>query len=319
MRIKNVFLGLTAAATGFVATVSTSSAAPFDPQQVPSGVKWVIHLDADATKQSTVGTAIIDEILSRPDAQQGLDALNAFAGFSVPKDVHGVTLYGKEFGEENNVIILHGTFDANRILGVLELSPSFASEAYGDGEVVSWEDKGKTMYGTFVTSDRVVIARTADSVKLAIDVFDKKGTAMAPLATDATAPGAGVLAYVEGSGIAELAKTRRASAVVGNAESAWIVIGEDADKKVFAKGHIESGDTKQSEKLLKAAEGIRAIVSLQASEETADEKVKLMDSLLTSLKLTPTSKGIDLAWQTPAATVVDAIKAQVLKTQSPQN
>ncbi len=241
-------------AVGFGLLANAADAAPFDPKQVPAGVKWVIHVDADATKQSTVGSAIIDEILSRPDAQQGFDALQAFAGFSVPKDVHGVTLYGKEFGEENNVIILHGTFDANRILGVLELSPSFTSEAYGDGEVVSWDDKGKTMFGTFVTGDKVVIARNADSVKQAIDVFDKKQSDHGAVGDGRDNAGCGG-AGVHRRQAASPSWPRRAGHRGWSAtRSRRGSLGEDADKKVFAKGHIESGDTQQAEKLLKAAE-----------------------------------------------------------------
>lgn len=319
MRLRNVLTGLAlTTAIGLSMATSPTLAAPFDPKQVPAEAKWVLHIDADVTKASTVGTAIIDELLSRPDAQQGLDALEALAGFNIPRDIHGVTLYGRAFGEENNVILLNGVFDVNRILGVLELSPSYSNEAYSDKEIVSWEDKGKTMFGSFATSDIIVLARSAESVKLALDVFAKKGSTMDKLADEAKLPGASVLAYVKGSGLAELAKARGASPVLAHAESAWLVVGEDDKKQMYAKGHVESPDSQQSTRLFRAAEGIRAIVALQATKENVEDDVTRLNTLLTNLTLNQTSTGVDLAWQASAETVVEAIKAQVVKTRAPR-
>ena len=312
MRTYNLIAGLTiAAATSFVA-VPNLHAAPLDPQQVPKAAQWVIHFDADQTKASTVGSAIIDEVLARPDAQQGLDMLLRLAGFSFPKDLHGVTLYGAAFGEEHNVVLVHGDFDSNRVLGVLELAPSYTNELYNGHEIVSWEDKGKTMFGSFVRKDLIAIARSADLVQRAVDVLDKKADAKGPLAENVPAKEAGVLMYVEGHSLAELAASRKASPALANAESAWVAVGESEDKQLFAKGHVESPDAHRAQRLLRAAEGIRAIVSMQAAQDGADERVQLVDELLAKLRLTQTEKGIDLAFQTPAQKVVDAIKAQVL-------
>ncbi|HEV7299318.1 MAG TPA: hypothetical protein VGN72_08135 [Tepidisphaeraceae bacterium] len=313
MRMRNLIIGLTFTGALAILGSSTTHAAPLDPQQVPKDPKWVIHFDADQTKTSTVGSAIIDEVLARPDTQQGLDMLLRLAGFSFPNDLHGVTLYGDAFGEEHNVVLVHGTFDSNRVLGVLELAPSYTNEIYGDREVVSWEDKGKTMYGSFLRNDLIAIARSADLVKRAADVLDKKAETMAPLAGAVPAKDAGVLMYVEGRGLAELAKTQQASPAMANVESAWITMGENADKQLFAKGHVEAPDAQRAQRLLRAAEGIRAIVSMKAAEADADDRLQMADELLTKLKLSQTEQGVDLSFETPAEKVVEAIKSQVLR------
>lgn len=301
-------LGLSLAACLLLGAAPTAQAAALDPQQVPKTAKWVVHLDADRAKASVVGTALIDELLGRPEAQEGLDRLLRLAGFALPKDLHGITLYGTAFGEEHNVVLVQGAFDSNRILGVLELAPSYTNESYDAKEIVSWDDKGKTMYGAFLREDLIVIARSADRVKLAVDVMEKKAPPFTAMDNAAPLGDAGVLAYMEGSGLAELAKAGQASPVVRNAQSAWLAVGEDDGKQIFVRGHVEAPDAQGAQRLLRAGEGIRAIVSMRAAQEDADERIQLIDELLTKLQLKQTERGLDLSLATPAQKVVDVIK-----------
>ena len=57
--------------------------------------------------------------------------------------------------------------DQDKIMGLLQLNPAYSSSKHGSYDVVSWEDKGKTLFGAFHGADQIVMSQSKDNVEAA--------------------------------------------------------------------------------------------------------------------------------------------------------
>src|SRR5690349_7948887 len=76
-----------------IALTPAVQAAPLRRADVVADPVWVLHVDLDGLRTTTVGKYIFSE-LDKPEAQAKLAAFQAIFNFDLAKSVHGVTLYG---------------------------------------------------------------------------------------------------------------------------------------------------------------------------------------------------------------------------------
>lgn len=70
-----------------------AQAAPLEPATVINGPLWVLHVDTDALRPTTVGQYLLAE-MEKPEAQQKFAAFQSIFSFDPRRELHGLTLYG---------------------------------------------------------------------------------------------------------------------------------------------------------------------------------------------------------------------------------
>ncbi|MCY2950736.1 MAG: hypothetical protein NTU53_02015 [Planctomycetota bacterium] len=274
-------------AMGVVVLLSAATfvrAAVLDGKRVPEDAKWLLHVDMDALRESkTWKTLLQGELEKNPGFQTTVQNVQVFTGFRFPQDLHDVTLYGKAFNEEAGVVVIHATVDSSVLLGQLALAPGYETFRHGDHDVHSWQDKGKQLYGSFQSTSVAVIGRSRENVQKAIDVLDGKAAGM-KMGWGVTEGAKGtVLAYVGGSGLAELRQMQRVKTpLLNEAEMAWVSVGEQEGSLVL-RAAVGTKTARAAEQMKALADGMKAMVALAAANENADAKAKAASAAMESL------------------------------------
>ncbi len=286
------------------AASSVAMADPFDAKIVPADAKWIIHIDVDAVAKSAFWPMVEQRINGNPNTQAGVQKFEMIAGMTLPHDLHSVTLYGLGFNESEGIVVAKANANQQQLLALLQMNPSFNSVTHGEHEIVSWEDKGKTMHGAFFATDRVVISQTQENVEKALDLLDGKGDALKADSVLAQPAGAGVLAGIASDAVAELAKKpeNKNNPVFANITSAWITISEQ-NQNVTLKGTFGAADPTKAQQLKTSAEGLRALGMMLATNESADPKLKMIAPLLPPLEITSQGSNVMVNWTFPFAQI----------------
>jgi len=294
-----------------------AKADPFDVKIVPTGAKWVVHIDVDAIAKSSFWPLIEAKINADPNVQGGLQQFEMVSGMVLPQDVHAVTLYGLGFEGPDFVIVVKAHANQQQLLNLLQTSPSFTSVTHGEHEIVSWEDKGKIMYGAFFSTDRAVIAQAQENVEKALDTMDGKGEALKAGSVMAQPTGTGVLAGVASDAVAELAKKpeNKNNPVFVNLTSGWITVAEQTGN-ITAKGSFGTADAAKAQQLKTAADGLKALGMMLAGNENADPKLKMIAPLLPPLEITSQGTSVMINLTVPFTqlkTLIDEMQAAKAK------
>jgi len=284
------------------ATVSaTALAEPLDPKQVPADSRWLVHIDLDAAQKSVLWPAFEQRVRSDPQRTADLGDLESATGVRLPQDLHSVTLYGAGFGDTEGVVLLQATVDQPRVLNLLQLNPKYSSEQYGSHSLLSWEDKGKIMFGGFAGTDRVVITQNKALAQKAFDVLDGKSQALRADAVLAQPAGASAVVALAGKSLTELGQKQQ-NPVLRQVQSAWFALMEQGGN-LRLKGTVEAADENAALQLKNMAEGLRSAGQMMAAGEKADPKLKALAPLLPTLSFTQQGKSVSVDWTAPVTDV----------------
>lgn len=300
--MSKTMMRLTLAATCLVAG-GPAMADPFDAKTVPADAKWVLHVDAEAVQKSAVWPMIQQRLDSDPSAAQKIKELRAITRMNFPQDLFSLTAYGTSFDEKDGVIIVRGRADQQQLLSLLQLNPSYAAEAFGTHDVLSWEDNGKVMYGAFADADCAVVSQSKQNVQNALSVRDGKAPALAGDAGFAHLGDPGVMLGVAGRGVGELAKKHKAqSPIINLIEGAWITAGVD-QQNVLLKASASTLDAQRAEQMRGALEGVKNLAMLMIGNNRQDPRAQIVSGLLPALKVTAAGSAVQLEWPLPIADV----------------
>lgn len=300
--MQSRMMSLTLAATCLMAS-GIAMADPFDAKTVPADARWVLHVDGAALQQSAVWPMIQQRLDSDPNAVQKIKEFRAITRMNFPQDFFSLTMYGTSFDEKESVIIVRGRADQQQMLGLLQLNPSYAAEAFGTHDVLSWEDNGKVMYGVFADADSAIISQSKQNLQNALSVQDGKAPALAADSALAHLGDAGVMVGVAGHGVAELARKHKAqSPIISLIEGAWITVGAD-QQNVLLKANASTVDPKKAEQMRGALEGFKNLAQLMMGSKQQDARAQIVMGLLPALKVTAAGSTAQLEWPLPIADV----------------
>ena len=273
-----------------------SRAEPLELKRVAADAKWVVHVDVDALRASTVAQKAYQKCLEmHKGAEKMMDMGCRMIGMDPRKDLHGVTIYGKDTDKEHGVMILHADVNQKLLLEMVKKAPEHKATAYGSYELHSWMHKGwkkesRMVTGVFYKPNVLVFAGCDEAVKAALDVLDGKSAGI----TDRESPLAGRL--MPGSiFIARAAainpKTR--CPVLQQAESFRIALGENKGES-FYRARLVMKSTEAVDQLKAINEGFRALVSLRHGSDAQVMK------LIGGLKTTSEGTTINIRWSASA-------------------
>jgi hypothetical protein len=316
MRLPAAFLGL-----ALLLVPSTFVRADaFDPKSVPSDAKWVIHLDADALQASKLWGLVYKKAQDMPQAQAGIDQLEAVGGMSFPKDLHGVTMYGNSFQADSIVILLKAHSDQDKALAVLKGNPTYASTTYGSYEIHSWQDNGKTMFGSYHDAGLVVISSSEKNVQTALDAIDHKGQTLHPSATLRDAMTNGKLFFIAGDGLFNIKTPEPQNPMLAQMDSAWLGASE-AGKDFVMHASMSAKTVDAAQQLQTSAEGIKAMVVLSATSQNTDPRMQAaadaLDRMTTALNGTTVTVDLPVSLDMIKQNIDNAVPKVAPATTSP--
>jgi hypothetical protein len=298
------------AAVTAAASAGLAQADPLDPRHLPADTKWVIHVDADAARDTKTYDTLSTKIFANPEARDGIDKLEQITNARFPDDVKDVTVFGGAAGDEAPVVVIHARVDRKQIERLLKQNPAYGSTAFGDYEILTWQDKDKTSFGAFHDDTTMIIARNAANVQTALDALDGKGETLKPDAPMAAGLKPKQLVYVAACDLKDL---HRAGAtqrpMLAPIQSAWLGLTEDQDHPV-ATARLTTGDAASAQTLKQSIDGLRTLLSWTSGGDDADPVAKAASAALASYDAKQTDNAVDITLPIPAdkfSALVDAV------------
>jgi hypothetical protein len=278
-------------------------AEPIELKQVPADAKWLIHVDVDAMRESIVVQKAYGKCMEmHKDAQKHFDKVQQTLGLDLKKDLHGITVYGKDLDKHHGVLIVHADVNQKLLLEKAEKAPDHKVAKYGSYEIHSWTHKhGKEShpaFGTFFKPNVLVLAGCDKAIEGALDVLDGKS----PGITDEKSPLGGHLApgailIVRASAVGPQVKCP----ILKDADAFRVTLGENKGES-FYRARLTMKTTEAAEQVKAVVEGFKAMVGLTHGSDA--EAMKLVNAV----KVTAQEKAVRIAWNAPAEEVWTAIE-----------
>lgn len=171
------FWKLTLGAGGVCAFGLLAVAAPLQRADVAANPAWLLHLDCDALRPTTIGQHVLSET-DKPEAKAKLAAFQTIFSFDLRTQLHGVTLYGSSPAPEDGVLMLYADFDPARLVTLAQGAKDYQSSPHGQTVIHNWiDDKKQTKDGVkprvyaAIQGSRVIFGQREDAVARALDVF----------------------------------------------------------------------------------------------------------------------------------------------------
>jgi hypothetical protein len=285
---------------------STASSAPLRRADVIADPVWVLHVDADGLRSTTVGKYIFSE-LTKPEAQAKLAAFQAIFNFDPAKNVHGVTLYSATKAQADGVLLINADFDADRLKVLAEAAKEHSATNHGSCTIHSWyDDKRSVTNGAkprvyaAIHGKTVIFGQKEARVAEALDVLD--GTKANLSASPQFAKLDQSSAFVQGAARKpELPGSEPNSAVLKQSNMATLLVSESQGNA--QANLILDTDTADVAKQLEAVgKGLLGLMALQKEKPDSPKLVQFL-----SVKSDGPSVTIHLAM--PANDAVEMIKA----------
>ncbi len=294
---KSLLLALGLALAGGLGWVAAARAEPLNFAQVPGDAKWLVHVDVDAARASTVVDKAWKKGLElNKDAQGHLDKLREKIGFDICKDLHGLTAYGKEPGKHTGVLIVNAKFDEKLLREKAEKAPDHKVTKFESYDLHSWTEKhhgpARTVWGTLYKPDLLLFASSEDELKGALAVLDGKSPGIddeARLKGDIK-PGTILLMRATGLGKADLHVNCELAKYV---EAARFSLGEDGGASFFT-AKVVAKDAEVAENLKEVVDGAKALAVFHVG---SDAKAK---ALIAALSVTTKGRALTIKWKAPA-------------------
>jgi len=243
-------------------------AAKVNPAHIPAEAKWLLHIDIDAFKKTTLGEHVMGEINSK--GLQKVEALQDIFGIDLENDIHGVTAFGN--GEKGNgVLIMHAKANQKKLMNFVVLNDTYEKSSYGKHEIHSLSDEkkpGRRNFFCFYNKKTIVAAPTKDLVTQSLDVLNGESPSI-KFNDNIHALGKFVASpvlhgYGDFAGLLEMNKNPKAE-LLKTISSMGMAIGEEDGLFMSAFG-LSASTEESAEQVESLVKGMVALGSLSATE-----------------------------------------------------
>jgi hypothetical protein len=297
MRVSSLVM---VAVLGFGSLVQ---AAPLELKHVCANAKWVLHLDVDAVRASTVVQKGYHKCIDmHQEAAQHLDKVRDTIGMDLRKDLHGITAYGPQVGKHAGIVIVLAEMNQKLLVDKAKLGPDHKVTAHGSFELHSWThkkgDKQHQAAGAFFAPNVLVFGASVEELKGALDVLGGKAPSLAgkdSLLAGDIAPGTTLLHRGIDVGTA-------GKCPIKQLQSFKTALGEDNGESFFrAQCTLTTGEA--ADNLKAVIEGFKGLGALRTAADPDAAK------LVNALKVTKEDKTVAVQWSASA----DAVWAEIEK------
>lgn len=171
-----------ALAIGWTVTAGAAKHGRLEREQVGANAKWVVHVDVAAAKNSAVMKAFWEDCIREVRGlREGLAMVREGLGVDIPGDLHAITLYGNDIGDDARTAVVRLHVDADALRKRLA---DKAKQTEHRGHTIhhrTWRQDTPHAYTTAmaVKDDKLVIAPSVDLVRRALDVIDGQADRLA--------------------------------------------------------------------------------------------------------------------------------------------
>ena len=142
------------------APLASLQAAKINPAHIPAKAKWLLHMDIDAFKETTLGKHVMAE--ANEKGLQKMKALQDMFGIDLENDIHGATAFGNG-KKDNGVLIIHAKANQKKLMNFVVLNDTYEKTSHGKHDIHSLEDEKRNQGGAtsfaFTTRRQLLLAQ----------------------------------------------------------------------------------------------------------------------------------------------------------------
>lgn len=281
-----------------------ASAAPVDLDAVAKGAVWMMHLDMDAVRDSTVVRQAYERAARlHPHLEKMMQMAAGMAGMDPRKDLHGVTAYGLDTDKHNAVVIVRAKANREFLEKMVQKAPDHVTVEHGRHTLHRWNHKGwkrsqgHPVVGAFFKDDVMVFSRTEARVKAALDVLDgdAAGTGTGGPLAGRVRPGSILVARA-----VEIDPDTKCP-VLKQGRSFRVAMGEHEGQS-FYRARLDMKSDDAADDVRNVMQGFASLVRLRWGDEAAAMK------LLAGLEVDARGDTCMISWDAAAEGVWDVVE-----------
>ena len=248
------------------------SAAPLQRSDVAANPSWLLHLDCDALRPTTIGQYVLSE-MDKPAAKANLAVFQFIFSFDLRTQLHGATLYGTSPAPEDAVLILYADFDPARLVTLAQAAKGYQSSPHGQNVIHNWiDEKKKAKKGVkpkiyaAIQGKRVIFGQREESVGQALDVLSGSTPSLAAgkVFPDLGLPGNGHIVEAAAQKM-KLPDSDPNAVILKMSQSVQLVMGESGQQFTGALMLVADSDEVAGH-VLSVAQGLLALAKLQTDK-----------------------------------------------------
>jgi len=285
---------------------ATALASPLQNQQVAADAKWLVHVDVDKLRSTTVGAYVIKQVL-----QTKLESLKSQFDLDVDLNkISSLTAYGNGYQTKpdfNGVVLINTDLDLQKALdaAIEKISQGSSNtpaaiQKTQEGKVTTYSMKDN-LVASFQPGKPVIVGKSLDSVQKARDVLSGASANLASTKTFSEFP-ASQKAYffLAAADISKLTgefsgrpgeddAANPKAKILKLAEGGRVVLGENADQ-LFLEVSLKARTAELVTQMQQVIQGMIALASLsqpdnQDLQQLAQSAKVSTDGNIVSLKL----------------------------------
>ena len=270
------------------ALLSLTSLAEVKVTHFPADTKLLVHLDVKRLVNSKTGDLLKESMDDK--SRRKMDSFKALSGIDFMRDLDSVYVMGTGGEKDKGAVYATGRFDVNKLTAILGGNDDFKSEPFGAHNILTWTDKGETHHGCFVNSGLAVASDNMDVLKNCLGLLDGKGESLAAdSAFAAIVPGQAnrfvslaahdvdSLASAGSSESGQPGKPNQLQMLQSAKSLIFCVDQTTADRAdLMLRAAVSAADVEKAQQLAAMAQGIQAMMMMQAAENP--EVAKLAQS-----------------------------------------
>jgi hypothetical protein len=283
-------------------------AAPLNIGHVPAQAKFLVHVDAETLRTSTLGTFMVEQ-MAEGKAKVMLDAFSAMVGFDPRTDLHGITMYGSSQRPEDGVVLLHGNFPAAKLDVLVRAKESYEAVEHESKIVHSWEDdeRGRKVrrFGVITPNGIMAISEGLPSIRNFVDVQEGRAAVLAPHALPL--PEAGQLPMVTISFDLDAVENLGANAaILGKLRNGLVQVSE-VNGSMVSTMRVRTENEATAQQLHSMAQGMLAFAQLNGGSKPE------LAELLSSVRISLRGSEIEGSASFSVKSMLDRIKVEMEK------
>jgi len=254
-------------------------AGPLERGLVEKEARWVVHIDAEAVRASTVGPAI-RELVESIDAHSR-ERIRKELGFDPSTEVQGITIFGRGYSDDDGIAVLTTTAEADKMdagLSGAGLSGHRVIEVEG-ARIHTWTIESKPAFAVCLavrddaSRRRVLFSGSLERIQQGISVVRGAAPSQAsepPTGVLAAEPTRGGMIFAAADGLSENVQPN-AGALRG-VETVLVQMGEvsESDAKwLVGNVRLQTSDAERANNVQQVLNGMLAMATM-AGQDTEE-------------------------------------------------
>ena len=282
-----------------------SFAGPLEPGKVAGDAKWVVHLDLEAFRKTSLGQHLVEKLL-KPKLEQNEQFKKLNLSINL-ENIGSLTAYGPAFEKNGEgVLVLSTTANVKKDLDTLVGMAALSDNEQKDFVMVQekpfalYSFKNQVYFAPNV-GNVVLLAKSRDLLEHARDVVLDKADNLAKAASFKEYPALGDKSYfvAMAEGFNDLTGIPPQAQVLRETKGARVALGEK-DENVFLNLVFKANDEQTSTKIQQILQGLVALVSLSQPDKEITE-------LANSSKIGSVGRNVSVDLRVPAAKAIKRI------------